>query len=125
MFEDLGINFWIFYIISLLVFFVIGYFRGIQSLISLVVREADKENLLSESLTIDMTIEKVEGHYYAYAADNEFLAQGKDFKDLISNIKTRFPDRTFKLAKFDAQWTDEETQKFVTALKEYLQGKQQ
>jgi hypothetical protein len=125
MFEDLGIGFWIFYIGSLLIFFVLGYFRGVQSLINLVVNEANKQDILAEGLIIDMTIEKVDGYYFAYAPDSEFLAQGKDFKDLINNIKSRFPDRKFKLAKFDAQWTDEETQKFVTALKEYLQGKQQ
>ncbi len=94
-------------------------------MVNFVVNEAKKEDLMSENLVIDMTIEKVDGHYFAYATDNEFLAQGKDFKDLITNIKSRFPDRNFKLAKFDAQWTDEETQKFVNSLKEYLQGKQQ
>jgi len=125
MFEDLGIGFWIFYIVTIMVIYFLGYLRGIHSMVNFVVNEAKKEDLMSENLVIDMTIEKVDGHYFAYATDNEFLAQGKDFKDLITNIKSRFPDRNFKLAKFDAQWTDEETQKFVNSLKEYLQGKQQ
>lgn len=125
MFENSDIAVWIFYFISLAVAFVAGYFKAIHGIVKLAVSEVEKEINIDVNQIEDIVIEKEQGQYYAYAGgDNEFLAQGKDFKDLIGNIKSRFPDRTFKLAKFDAQWSDEETQKFVMALKEYLQNKQ-
>jgi len=122
MFENLDLGALIIYVSIAMVFFIIGYFRALRSVAHLLASEIIKEN--QPALPVDLEIEKLQGQYYAYAPDSEFLAQGKDFKDLIENIKARFPDRKFKLAKFDAQWTEEETQKFVTALKDYLHSNQ-
>lgn len=123
MFDEINVSSIIFYIVSLVIAFALGYFRAILGIVRLALKEAEEININVTDVE-DLKIEKVDGLYFAYAgADNQFLAQGKDFTDLISNIKSRFPERTFKLAKFDHDWSDEETQKFVTALKDFLQSK--
>ena len=56
-----------------------------------------------------MTIEKVQGQYYAYAeGTGDFLAQGRDFEEMFLTIKQRFPDSTWRIDRDVPGLTTEE-----------------
>lgn len=61
-------------------------------------------------------VERFDGHYYAYAVDGEFLAQGPDFKTMFQTIKQRFPNRSFRINKLQTELTEEEQGRMVKAI---------
>jgi hypothetical protein len=63
-------------------------------------------------------VERHDGHYYAYAQDGEFLAQGSDFRSMFQTIKQRFPGRNFRINKLQTELTEEEQTRMVTAIME-------
>lgn len=63
-----------------------------------------------------MDIERVNNVYYAYSAEGEFLAQGNDFRSMFENIKNRFPNKSFKIGKYQPNLTEEETGKLVKSI---------
>jgi hypothetical protein len=63
-------------------------------------------------------VERVGEHYYAYASNGEFLAQGPDFRTMFQTIKQRFPGRNFRINKLQSELTEEESQRMVLAIYE-------
>lgn len=61
-------------------------------------------------------VERFDGHYYAYAVDGEFLAQGQDFRTMFQTIKQRFPNRSFRINSFETKLSEEEQRHMVTAI---------
>lgn len=55
-----------------------------------------------------LVIEPVGAKYYAYTDAGEFIAQGEDFTTMFTDIKSRFPNQSFKIAKEQRMLTDEE-----------------
>jgi hypothetical protein len=83
------------------------------------------EQLLEEELTDQsqpktqetrLEIERVDGRYFAYAEGGEFLAQGQDFRGLMETMKQRFPNRDFRINKYQPQLTEEETGRLVASI---------
>lgn len=61
-------------------------------------------------------VERHQGQYYAFAENGEFLAQGPDFRTMFQTIKQRFPGRNFRVNRYNAELTEEETGKMVAAI---------
>lgn len=113
--------------------FFVGYWRGLHKLAQRLMEDPDHfEKLLkavqkakSEAKLMDdmendretvIDVEREQGQYYAYATTGEFLAQGPDFKAMFETIKCRFPGRSFRINKYNAKLTEEETGRMVSAI---------
>ena len=70
-----------------------------------------------------LTIEKHEQLYFAYNDEHKFLAQGSDFVELLTNLKTRFPGQDFKVVKDQKGLTEEESGSMVRAIFEVFGDK--
>jgi hypothetical protein len=46
-----------------------------------------------------LVVEPVGAKYYAYTDEGEFIAQGENFTVLFNDIRSRFPNQAFKIAK--------------------------
>ena len=55
-----------------------------------------------------LVVERVGIKYYAYTDEGEFIAQGENFTALFTDIKSRFPNQSFKIAKEQKMLTEEE-----------------
>lgn len=55
-----------------------------------------------------LVIEPVGPKYYAYTDAGEFIAQGEDFTTMFTDIKSRFPNQSFKIAKEQKMLTEAE-----------------
>jgi len=81
----------------------------------------EEESVPQDNLFKDQTIlniERIEGSYYAYAQDGKFLAQGGDFRSMFENIKNAYPEKSFKIEKYQPNLTEEETGKLVKSVLE-------
>lgn len=116
-----------------MIIYRIGKFMGkIETIVSLAQAHNDVKNLALDnlgeeeltSLADDLEVERVEHGLYLAYSNGDFIAQGNDFKDLIRNVKDRFPQRIFKVVTMDAKWTDDEAQRLVDALKTQHDKKQ-
>ena len=85
----------------------------------------DADTELDEVVTGDQTllnIERVSGVYYAYGTNGEFLAQGPDFRTMFQTIKDRFPNRDFRIDKYQPNLTEDETVKLVKSVFEVFKS---
>ena len=55
-----------------------------------------------------LVIEPVGAKYYAYTDAGEFIAQGENFTVMFTDIKARFPNQSFKIAKEQKMLTEKE-----------------
>lgn len=76
----------------------------------------DDGNISISKEPTPLKIERVESQYFAYTMSGEFLAQGSDFRGLFENIKNRYPNQNFRLDKYQADLTEEETGKLVKSI---------
>lgn len=114
---------------------VIGYLRGVKVVAELMINDPEKFKELMKEVArarseaqldddvknqreTEIDVERLEGIYYAYASDGEFLAQGPDFRTMMDTIKRRFPGRSFRINKYNPKLTEEETQRLITAVYE-------
>ncbi len=82
------------------VFFLIA--QSLRNSIEEAVNKLGNNNQGSEP--VEAYVEITENSLLLYRKDrNEFIAQGKDFKELEANTKKRFPDLIFKLS--DEEYT--------------------
>lgn len=120
--------------IELLIFgiaFAIGWWMRTATMLNKILRDPDnmidllnKYKKIKDEVEIDpvtddqilLSIERVSGVYYAYGTDGEFLAQGPDFRTMFQTIKDRFPNRDFRLNKYQPNLTEEETIKLVKSV---------
>ncbi len=123
----------IYMLLIFVVGFALGYMRGMRKITEFMltdpqqfdklIKEARKQ-LADAKLDDDVEnhretvidIDREQNQYYAYAADGEFLAQGEDFKTMFERIKQRFPGRSFRINKYNAKLTEEETGLMVRAV---------
>ena len=70
-----------------------------------------------------LTIEKHEQLYFAYNDEHKFLAQGSDFVELLTNLKTRFPGQDFRVVKDQEGLTEEESGRMIKAIFEVFGDK--
>lgn len=63
-----------------------------------------------------LNVERVSNVYYAYSSTGEFLAQGSDFRTMFQTIKDRFPNRSFRIGKYQPNLSEEEVGKLVTSV---------
>lgn len=113
--------------------FFVGYWRGLHKLAERLMEDPDQFTKLlaavkkakSEAKLMDdmendretvIDVEREQGQYYAYATTGEFLAQGQDFRSMFETIKNRFPGRSFRINKYNAKLTEEETGRMVSAI---------
>lgn len=76
----------------------------------------DEGNISISKEPTPLKIERVDSQYFAYTTAGEFLAQGSDFRGLFENIKNRYPNKSFRLDKYQAELTEEETGKLVKSI---------
>jgi hypothetical protein len=108
-------------------------FRLGQASILTILKEEIRNRIINGEISVDtesrailkipknechFDVERVNGHYYAYAQDGEFLAQGSDFRSMFQTIKQRFPGRNFRINKLQTELTEEEQTRMVTAIME-------
>lgn len=123
----------IIYLIVFIVGWALGWQRGIHNMTKLMVDEPERfQKIMREIKRMEaeqqldddvennretvIDIDRQQGQYYAYASSGEFLAQGEDFKTMFERIKSRFPGRSFRINKYNAKLTDDETQRMVRAV---------
>ena len=123
----------IIYILLFLVGFALGYMRGMHKITEFMINNPDKfsemiqaarKQIAEAKLDDDVAnnretvidIDREQNQYYAYATNGEFLAQGEDFKTVFERIKKRFPGRSFRINKYNAKLTEEETTRMVKAV---------
>ena len=82
--------------------------------------DIEQQTKLSERA---VNVERVDGQYFAYAVDGEFLAQGADFRTMFETIKQRFPNMNFRVQKLNTTLSDEESQRMVTSIFEVFGDK--
>lgn len=70
-----------------------------------------------------LTIEKHEQLYFAYNDEHKFLAQGGDFTELLTNLKSRFPGQDFRIVKDQEGLTEEESGRMIKAIFEVFGDK--
>jgi hypothetical protein len=118
-------------LITAIVAFVFGYWLNNIVIIRRVLRDPEtmikllekykqaKDQEESTIIPIEETllsIDRVEGMYYAYEKDGKFLAQGTDFRTMFQTIKDRFPQRSFRIDKYQANLTEEEAGRLVKSV---------
>jgi hypothetical protein len=128
--------------IELLIFviaFAIGWWMRTATMLNKILRDPDnmidlltkfkklkdEEESESDPITGDQTllnIERVSGVYYAYGTNGEFLAQGPDFRTMFQTIKDRFPNRDFRIDKYQPNLTEDETVKLVKSVFEVFKS---
>ncbi len=86
-------------------------------------RDEDGNISLKREETL-MEIERIGTLYYAYAKDGQFLAQGPDFRELLESIKKQYPGRSFRLDKYQANLTEEETGRMIKSIFEVFGDKE-
>jgi hypothetical protein len=123
----------IYLILAFAVGVALGYARGVKSVAEIMIDSPDKfreimnmarkaregqqldEDMENDKETV-IDIDREGGQYYAYASTGEFLAQAQDFRAMFELIKKRFPGRTFRINKYNAKLTEEETQRMIRAV---------
>lgn len=70
-------------------------------------------------------IQRVDSQYFAYSTEGEFVAQGSDFKKLFETMKSRFPNRGFRINKNQETLTEEEVSVMVKTIFEVFGDKEQ
>jgi hypothetical protein len=128
--------------IELLIFvidFAIGWWMRTATMLNKILRDPDnmidlltkfkklkdEEESESDPITGDqilLNIERVSGVYYAYGTNGEFLAQGPDFRTMFQTIKDRFPNRDFRIDKYQPNLTEDETVKLVKSVFEVFKS---
>lgn len=98
-----------------LVIFWIGFKVGHTSAIVKIAKEVAGQ-LSTTTSEEDLKIEKHGTLYFAYGNEHRFLSQGATFFELLTNLKTRFPGKDFKINKKQEHLTDEEVGLMVTAI---------
>jgi hypothetical protein len=63
-----------------------------------------------------LVIEPVGRKYYAYTDAGEFIAQGENFTIMFIDIKSRFPNQSFKIAKEQKMLTEEEMAELIKSV---------
>lgn len=82
-------------ILSLITYFAIGYvlFRLITAYFEIrsVIKQAIEKAESSTEKVVPVKFELIDNVYFVWSTDNnEFLAQGKNYKELIDNLQARF-----------------------------------
>lgn len=72
-----------------------------------------------------LKVERVDSQYFAYAIDGQFLAQATDFRSLFQNLKERYPGKSFRIDRYQAEFTDEEASRMVKSIFEVFGDKEQ
>ena len=63
-----------------------------------------------------LRLERVDSQYFAYANDGQFLAQGTDFRGLFETLKQRYPDKNFRIDRYQAEFTEEEAGRMIKSI---------
>jgi hypothetical protein len=128
--------------IELLIFiiaFAIGWWMRTATMLNKILRDPDnmidlltkfkklkdEEESELDPITGDqilLNIERVSGVYYAYGTNGEFLAQGPDFRTMFQTIKDRFPNKDFRIDKYQPNLTEDETVKLVKSVFEVFKS---
>lgn len=123
----------IYLIIAFAVGVALGYARGVKTVAEVMIDNPDKFREImkmakrareEQQLDDDMDngretvidIDRQDSVYYAYSSQGEFLAQAQDFRTMFDLIKKRFPGRSFRINKYNAKLTEEETQGLIRAV---------
>lgn len=97
--------------------FWVGFKAGKMYAIVKIAKEvADQINSINSDSVQLLTIEKHEQLYFAYNEEHKFLAQGSNFVELLTNLKSRFPGQDFKIVKEQEGLTEEESGRMVKAI---------
>lgn len=105
----------VFSIVVYLIVFWVGFRFGHASAIVKIAKEvASQINAAIDEE--DLKIEKHGSLYFAYGNEHRFLSQGATFFELLTNLKTRFPGKDFKIKKKQEHLTDEEVGRMITAI---------
>lgn len=114
--------------------FKLGQFSVIHNIAKDVVKELEEKGLVLDkdeegNLSLNKTsneeelqIERIGKNYYAYS-DGNFLAQGDDFKNLFEYIKRSNPGKTYRVAKYQAELTEEESARMIRSIFEVFGDK--
>lgn len=70
-----------------------------------------------DSDEMKIRLERHDNMYFAYAADGDFLAQGKTFNELFDRFHARFPQQSFNIEK-NVELSDSERSQMIRALEE-------
>ena len=73
-------------------------------------------NLDTDTEECVFSVERHQGHYYAFAVSGEFLGQGPDFSTVFQQIKQRFPGRSFRVDPKSLDLSEQEAQRLVQAI---------
>ena len=104
------------FIICFAIFFV-GFKAGkIYAILKIAKEVAEQINDAITQPAQMLTIEKHEQVYFAYNDEHKFLAQGSDFVELLTNLKSRFPGQDFKIVKDQQGLTEEESGRMIKAV---------
>lgn len=115
-------------IVIITVALIVGYKIGQWSILAQLVNEVKGVSKALEEAIEDqelIRIERVNDHYYAYGAEDRFLAQGSDFTSMFSIIKDRFPGQDFRIDKTQLNFTTEEHSRMVESIFEVFGKKEE
>lgn len=115
-------TFWDWLIIALFGWFMfkLGQIAVSVRLYQVIKRHAEGQDLDMEEL-LDrkeetLTVERYNGQYLAYGDNLGFLAQGDSFKEMFERVRTRFPGQQFRVKNYQAQFSEEEAKRMVSAI---------
>jgi hypothetical protein len=91
------------------------WMERISSLANLLTRLEQLEQLEQTAEGQQLTVERVNTQYYAYA-DGQFLAQGKTFQELFEVVKQRFPSSDFRVMPKDSDLSEQEQTQMRAAI---------
>jgi hypothetical protein len=125
-------------IILVLVAFALGWFLRGMSLMNAMfknpdkmidllqqykeVKDSDDDEPVSKTDEILLDIQREQGNYYAYSSQGQFLAQGADFRSMFQSIKDRYPNKQFRIDKYQPNLTEEETGRLVKSVFEVFKS---
>lgn len=108
----------------------LGYSRGVKNTTELMIDHPDRFQKIMKMIeqqrldqptegqdsARELVIERHDNIYLAYDREGVFLAQGSEFRQLLAQIRVRFPGESFRVMKYNAQLTDEETQRLIDSV---------
>lgn len=82
-------------------------------------QDSDRTDTNSEHTASEpISVERIQGIYYAWTLDREFLAQSQDFRSLNTELSQRWPQRRFHVEHYDPALSAEEQQQLARSILE-------